>query len=105
MKKIFVLMLAVVFALGVATMGFATEATKAEPAKAAPAKTETKAAKKETVKVEGTVTKVAGTKITFKDASGKETTVKSKKKVAVGDTVIVENGKIVKVVKAAPEKK
>jgi outer membrane lipoprotein SlyB len=82
MKKILVLLVALVFALGVAGLSFAD--------------------------VKGTVTKVEGMKITVKDDKGKETTVEVKDTagVKVGDKVEIKDGKVMKeAVPAAPAKK
>jgi outer membrane lipoprotein-sorting protein len=77
MKRILALIVAVVFALGMATMGFAAEAPK---------------------EMKGTVTKVEGAKITFKDDKGKETTVEDKaaKDIKAGDKVMFKDGKVTK---------
>ncbi|MBN2653685.1 MAG: hypothetical protein JXR79_01020 [Nitrospirae bacterium] len=70
MKKIIVVLVALVFALGVAGLSFAAD-------------------------VKGTVSKVEGSKITVKDAKGAETVVDSKDaKLKVGDKVTVKDGKI-----------
>jgi uncharacterized protein YacL len=80
-KKILVLLIALVFTLGVVGLSFAAE-------------------------VKGTVTKIEGKKITVKDAAGKETTVEVKavpKDLKIGDTVTIKDGKVTK--EAAPAKK
>lgn len=73
MKSIFVLFVALVFALSVAGISFAADVT-------------------------GTVTKVAGSKVTVKDAAGKESTVdvKNAKDVKAGDNVTIKDGKATK---------
>lgn len=85
-KRIFVLLLALVFTLGVASFGFAADKPAAE--------------------VKGTVSKIDGKKITVKDAAGKETTVEVKevpKDLKVGDMVAIKDGMVTK--EAAPAKK
>ncbi len=83
MKKILVLLVALVFALGVVGLSFAAD-------------------------VKGTVTKVEGKKITVKDDKGKEHTVDVKDTAGVkaGDKVEIKGGKVVKeAAPAAPAKK
>lgn len=79
MKKILVLLVALIFTIGVVGLAFAAE-------------------------VKGTVTKVDGKKITVKDAAGKETTVEVKDTAGVkaGDNVTIADGKVTK---EAPKKK
>ncbi len=69
MKKILVLLVALVFTLGVVGLAFAADA-------------------------KGTVTKVEGKKVTVKDAAGKETTVEVKDAgmVKVGERVNIKDG-------------
>jgi outer membrane lipoprotein SlyB len=80
MKKILVLLIALVFTLGVVGLSFAAE-------------------------VKGTVTKIEGKKMTVKDDKGKETTVDVKDTAGakVGDHVTIADGKVTK--EAAPKKK
>lgn len=81
MKRILVLLVALVFTLGVVGLAFAVD-------------------------VKGTVTKVEGKKVTVKDASGKETTVEVKNPAGVkaGDKVEIKGGVVTKE-GAAPAKK
>lgn len=81
MKKILVLLVALVFTLGVVGLSFAAD-------------------------VKGTVTKVEGKKITVKDDKGKETTVEVKNAAGVkaGDKVEIKGGVVTKE-GAAPAKK
>jgi len=83
MKSIITLLVAMVFTLGMVSLTFAADVKEAK----------------------GTVTKVAGTTLTIKDATGKEETVKvsNAKDVKVGDMVTVKDGKATK--EAAPAKK
>ncbi|NTU43558.1 MAG: hypothetical protein HGA78_11035 [Nitrospirales bacterium] len=73
MKKVLVLFVSLVFAIGVAGISFAAD-------------------------VKGTVSKVEGTKITVKDAAGKESTVEVKDAAGVkaGDKVEIKDGKVKK---------
>ena len=72
MKKILVLLVALVFTLGVVGLSFAAD-------------------------MKGTVSKIEGNKITVKGADGKETTVEGDAKgCKVGDKVTIKDGKIVK---------
>ncbi len=73
MKRILVLLVALVFTLGVVGLSFAAD-------------------------VKGTVTKVEGVKITVKDSAGKETTVDVKDTAGVkaGDKVEIKDGKVSK---------
>jgi len=94
-KRIFVLLLALVFTLGLASFGFAADKPAAAP----------KAEEKKAVEVKGTVSKIDGKKITVKDAAGKETTVEVKevsKDLKVGDMVTIKDGMVTK--EAAPAK-
>ncbi|MCE5312032.1 MAG: hypothetical protein LLF86_02640 [Nitrospiraceae bacterium] len=71
MRKIFALVIAMLFVVSVAGLSFAADVT-------------------------GTVSKIEGSKITVKDAKGAETIVNAKDaKVKVGDKVTVKDGKIV----------
>jgi uncharacterized protein YxeA len=75
MKKILVLLVALVFTLGVVGLAFAAD-------------------------VKGTVTKIDGKKVTVKDAAGKEHTVEADATgIKVGDSVDVKGGKITKAAK------
>jgi outer membrane lipoprotein SlyB len=78
-KKILALVVAMIFALGIAAVSFGAD-------------------------VCGTVTKVDGAKITIKDDKGKETTVEDKtaKDIKAGDKACIKDGKVVK---EAPKKK
>jgi len=80
-KSIFVLVVALVFALSVVGLSFAA------------------------ADVTGTITKVAGNKVTIKDAAGKESTVEAKnaKDVKEGDHVTIKDGMATK--DKAPAKK
>jgi outer membrane lipoprotein SlyB len=83
MKKILVLLVALVFTLGVVGLSFAAD-------------------------VKGTVTKIEGNKVTVKDDKGKETTVEVKDTAGanVGDKVEIKGGKVMKeAAPAAPAKK
>jgi ABC-type Fe3+-hydroxamate transport system substrate-binding protein len=82
MKKIIVLLIALVFTLGVVGLSFSAD-------------------------VSGTVTKLEGKKMTVKDAAGKETTVDVKDAAGakVGDKVTVTGGVVTKEAAAAPKKK
>ncbi len=83
MKKILVLLVALVFALGVVGLSFAAD-------------------------VKGTVTKVEGKNVTVKDDKGKETTVEVKDTAGakVGDKVEIKGGNVMKeAAPAAPAKK
>ena len=73
MKRILALIVAMVFALGIASVSFAAD-------------------------TKGTVSKVEGAKITVKDDKGKETTVEDKtaKDIKVGDKVTVKDNKVTK---------
>lgn len=72
MKKIFVLLVAIVFTVAVAGISFAAD-------------------------VKGAISKIEGSKITVKAADGKETTVEGDAKgFKVGDKVTVKDGKIIK---------
>ncbi len=71
MKKVLVLLVAIIFTLGVVGLSFAAD-------------------------MKGTITKIEGNKITVKD-NGKETTVQSDAKgLKVGDKVTVKGGKVMK---------
>ncbi len=82
MKKIIALVVALIFALGIAAVSFAGE-------------------------MMGTVTKVDGAKITIKDDKGKETMVEDKmaKDIKVGDKVTVKDGKVMKAAEKPKKKK
>jgi hypothetical protein len=83
MKKVLVLLVALVFALGVVGLSFAAD-------------------------VKGTVAKIDGKKITVKDEKGKEHTVEVKDTAGakVGDKVEIKDGKVMKeAAAAAPAKK
>ncbi len=72
MKKIFVVLVAIVVTVAVAGISFAAD-------------------------VKGAISKIEGTKITVKAADGKETTVEGDAKgFKVGDKVMVKDGKIIK---------
>jgi outer membrane lipoprotein SlyB len=72
MKKILVLLVAVVFTVAVAGISFAAD-------------------------VKGAISKIEGNKITVKASDGKETTVEGDAKgFKVGDKVMVKDGKITK---------
>jgi outer membrane lipoprotein SlyB len=72
MKKILVLLVAVIFTVAVAGISFAAD-------------------------VKGAISKIEGSKITVKAADGKETTVEGDAKgLKVGDKVIVKDGKVTK---------
>ncbi len=72
MKKILVVLVALIFTLGVVGLSFAAE-------------------------MKGTISKIDGNKITVKAADGKETTVQGDAKgMKVGDKVTVKDGKIMK---------
>ena len=81
MKKVIALVIAMVFVFGLVTLGFAAD-------------------------VKGTVTKIAGAKVTIKDAAGKESTVdvKNATAVKVGDMVTVRDGTAPKEGGSAPKK-
>jgi len=76
-KKLVVLLLVMVFTLGVVGLSFSAQ------------------------EVKGTVSKIAGDKLTILDSMGKEQTVKVKdleslKEIKVGDMVSVKDGKVTK---------
>jgi len=72
MKKVLVLLVALIFTLGVVGLSFAAE-------------------------MKGSISKIDGNKITVKGADGKETTVEGDAKgMKVGDKVTVKDGKIMK---------
>jgi outer membrane lipoprotein SlyB len=72
MKKILVLLVAVIFTVAVAGISFAAD-------------------------VKGAISKIEGNKITVKAADGKETTVEGDAKgFKVGDKIMVKDGKITK---------
>ncbi len=76
-KSLIVLLMAMVFTLGVVGLSFSAP------------------------EVKGTVSKIAGDKITILDSKGKEQTVKVKdmeslKEIKVGDVVMVKDGKVTK---------
>jgi ABC-type transporter Mla subunit MlaD len=72
MKKVLVLLVAIIFTLGVVGLCFAAD-------------------------VKGSITKIEGSKITVKAADGKETTIEGDAKgLKVGDKVMVKDGKIQK---------
>ena len=72
MKKIFVVLVAIVFTVAVAGISFAAD-------------------------VKGAISKIEGSKITVKAADGKEATVEGDAKgFKVGDKVMVKDGKIIK---------
>ncbi len=76
-KSLIVLLMAIVFTLGVVGLSFSAP------------------------EVKGTVSKIAGDKITILDSKGKEQTVKVKdmeslKEIKVGDMVSVKDGKVTK---------
>jgi ABC-type enterochelin transport system substrate-binding protein len=85
MRKLVVILTALVFVVGLVSAGFAAGTAK-------------------TAKAEGTVVKVEGKKVTVREAKGKEVTIETDKTVKVGDKVTIENGKIVKVETPAPAK-
>lgn len=82
MKRIFIMLFALLFVFSVVSMAFADSA-----------------------KIEGTVTKIEGKKVTVKDEKGKETTVTVKDLggAKVGDKVEIKDGKVT--VKKEPVKK
>ncbi|HSB51490.1 MAG TPA: hypothetical protein VLD40_02420 [Dissulfurispiraceae bacterium] len=82
MKKILALVVALIFALGIAAVSFAGE-------------------------MMGTVMKVDGAKMTIKDDKGKETMVEDKmaKDIKVGDKVMVKDGKVTKAAEKPKKKK
>jgi len=72
MRKVFVLLVAIVFAVAVAGISFAAD-------------------------VKGTISQIEGSKVTVKAADGKETTIDGDAKgLKVGDKVVVKDGKITK---------
>ena len=72
MKRIFVVLVAIVFTVAVAGISFAAD-------------------------VKGAISKIEGSKITVKAADGKETTVEGDAKgFKIGDKVMVKDGKIIK---------
>jgi outer membrane lipoprotein SlyB len=81
-KKTLALVVALIFALGIAAVSFAGE-------------------------MMGTVMKVDGAKMTIKDDKGKETMVEDKmaKDIKVGDKVMVKDGKVTKAAEKPKKKK
>ena len=72
MKKLFVILMAIVFTVAVAGMSFAAD-------------------------IKGTISQIEGSKITVKAADGKETTIEGDARgLKVGDKVVVKDGKIAK---------
>ncbi len=76
-RKLVVLLMAMVFTLGAVSLSFSAQ------------------------EIKGTVSKIAGDKLTILDAKGKEHTVKVKdleslKEIKVGDMVMVKDGKVTK---------